>query len=91
MEQKSPALAVDMPPALALAVQAVLAASEVFEAQVFYSFCMSRRVVGYNDCTWFHLPGLNWKPVLPKNDEAMFAILAARMAFSSLVIRSRLK
>lgn len=44
--------------------------------------------IGY---TQYHLPGLNWKPELLKNTEAMFAIFAARMAFSSFEIRSRLR
>lgn len=45
----------------------------------------------YSDCTSYHLPALNWKPDLPRNADAMFAIFAARMAFSSLEIRSPLK
>ena len=43
-----------------------------------------RLVVEYSGYTWDHLP-------VPKIAVAMRAIFAARMAFSSLLIRSRLK
>lgn len=54
-------------------------------------FGMNRPAVGYNDYTWDHLPGLNWRPDLPRKADAIFAIFAARIAFSSLEIRSLLK
>ena len=46
---------------------------------------------GYSDYTWFHLPGKNREPAPPKAVEAMPAILAARIAFSSLTIRFSFK
>ena len=44
--------------------------------------------IGY---TWIHLPGINCRPEPPRKAEAREAILAARIARSSLEIRSRLK
>ena len=53
------------------------------------SFCsMIRQVGGYNDYTWYHLPVWNCSPPCPRKAEAIFAIFAARMALSSLEIRS---
>lgn len=46
---------------------------------------MNRPVVGYNGYTYAHLPEKSWPP--PSRDVAMFAILAAFMARSSLLIR----
>ena len=43
-----------------------------------------RRVVEYSGYTWDHLP-------VPKIAVAIRAIFAARIAFSSLLMRSRLK
>ena len=50
-----------------------------------------RPVEEYSGYTWFHLPELNCNPDCPKNVDAIFAIFAARMAFSNLTIRSLLK
>ena len=52
---------------------------------------MNRPVVGYNGYTWYHLLPNRFKPPFRRNVDAMAAILAARMAFSNLMIRSRLK
>ena len=48
----------------------------------------SRQAEEYIGYTWYHLPVLNWRPDRPNSVDAMFAIFAARMAFSSLEIRS---
>lgn len=77
--------------ALALAARVICAVVGVCWAQVFCFFGMSRPAVEHNGYTCFHLPGLNWRPDAPKKEDAIFAILAARMAFSSLEIRSRLR
>ena len=45
----------------------------------------SRRVGEYSGYTIYHLPENN--PELPKNEEAKLASRAARIAFSSLLIR----
>ena len=42
-----------------------------------------RRAEGYIGYTWIHLPVRDCSAPLPKNAEAIFAIFAARMAFSS--------
>ena len=53
-------------------------------------FCSRNRPVGgYNDCTWYHLPVWNCSPPCPRKADAIFAIFAARIALSSLDIRSR--
>ena len=52
---------------------------------------MNRPVVGYNGYTWYHLLPKRFRPPFRRNVDAMAAILAARMAFSNLMIRSRLK
>ena len=54
----------------------------VDEVQASGFVCMSRPVAVHNGCTFFHLP---W--VAPRNDVAKPAILAARMARSSLETR----
>ena len=48
----------------------------------------SHRAVGCSGYTWFHLPVRSCKPPELRKEEANFAILAARMAFSSFAIRS---
>ena len=54
--------------------------------------CDKYRPVGeYNDYTWHHLLARNGKPAFPNRTEAMLASLAARIARSSLPIRSLLK
>ena len=55
------------------------------------SFYDCRRVEEYIGYTWDHLPGWNNEPDLPKKPDAKFASFAARIARSSLVIRSRLR
>ena len=50
-----------------------------------------RQAGGYSGYTWFHLPVSACNPPWERNTDARFAILAARMAFSSLPIRCRLK
>lgn len=90
-ESAAPVWAADSPPVLVSVAQAVYAAIAVCEAPASCFFCMSRPAVEHNGYTCFHLPELNWKPDAPRKDDAMFAILAARIAFSSLEIRSRLK
>ena len=55
-------------------------------------FCgMSRPVAVHNGYTCTYLPDKNGIPPLPKAVDAIPAILAARIARSSLLIRSRLK
>lgn len=49
---------------------------------------MSRPVVEYIGYTHNHLPMLDKKPEFANREEAIDAILAARIAFSSLLIRS---
>ena len=57
-----------------------------------HGFCGTcHRVAGYNGYTCCHLPVWSGKPDLPSKEDAIFAILAARMALSSLEIRSWLK
>lgn len=52
-----------------------------------YGFCgMCRRVLVHIGYTIYHLPILS--PALESREEASVASLAARMAFSSLLIRS---
>ena len=53
--------------------------------------CGSRPAGVYSDCTWYHLPAWNGSADLLRNADAIFAIFAARMARSSLEIRSRFK
>ena len=57
-----------------------------YPADDFYG--KSHPAEGYNDYTQTHLPMLERNPELPRNADAIFAILAARIAFSSLAIRS---
>lgn len=45
-------------------------------------------VAEYNDYTQTHLPMLERNPELPRIVDAILAILAARIAFSSFAIRS---
>lgn len=45
-------------------------------------------VGGCSGYTWVHLPMRNCEPDFPKMAEAILAIFAARIAFSSLWIRS---
>lgn len=57
-------------------------------------FCFSdmyRPVVEHSDYTYSHLPFRNEPPVRLRKPDARFASLAARIARSSLLIRSRLK
>ena len=49
------------------------------------------RVGEYSGYTWVHLPVRDCSAPLPKNAEAILAIFAARMAFSSRWTRSWLK
>ena len=67
--------------------------SEVLVAVVPASafFDRSHPPAGYNDYTWYHLPAWNGSADLLRNADAIFAIFAARMARSSLEIRSRFK
>ena len=51
----------------------------------------SHPVVECSDYTWFHLPFGIMMPRPFKAEEAIFAILAARIAFSSLFSRSLLR
>ena len=90
-ESAAPVWVADIPLSFALAVQTVCAAIAVCEVLASCFFCMSRPVVEHNGYTCFHLPGLNLKPDEPRKDDAIFAILAARIAFSSFDIRSRLR
>ena len=50
-----------------------------------------RLAVEYTGYTWFHLPVRDCSAPLLRNAEAILAILAARMAFSSRWTRSRLR
>ena len=50
-----------------------------------------RLAVEYTGYTWFHLPVSACNPPWERNTDARFAILAARIAFSSLALRCRLK
>lgn len=52
---------------------------------------MSRPAGEYNGCTWVHLPAKNGTPLRSMTVEAIFAIFAARIAFSNFPMRSRLK
>lgn len=54
-------------------------------------FGMSHRVEGYIVYTCNHLPMLSCRPVLDKKEDANVASFAARIAFSSFPIRSRLR
>lgn len=54
-------------------------------------FGMSHPVGGYNVYTFHHLPMLSCRPELDNKEEAKVASLAARIAFSSLPIRSRFR
>ena len=47
----------------------------------------NRPVAGHSGCTYHHLP-ISDRPLGPMTEEAIFAILAARMAFSRRWIRS---
>lgn len=51
----------------------------------------SHQIVEHNGCTSNHLPALCGIPLRLKVEEAIFAILAARMAFSNLPMRSLLR
>ena len=77
-----------------VSVSAVLAQALAVSAdgvQSFVSFCRSHLAEGYNGYTCVHLPDVREKPDFPKNADAIFAIFAARIAFSSFEIRSPLK
>lgn len=90
-EQVSAVPAQSRIPALVWAAQGVCAAVAVCWVRASGFSCMSRPAVEHNGYTCFHLPGLNLKPDEPRKDDAIFAILAARIAFSSFDIRSRLR
>lgn len=53
--------------------------------------CVNRRIGEYSGYTYNHLPNRNKDPELFRKDDATFAIFAARMARSSLEIRSLLR
>ena len=74
-----------------LGVAAAFWAFPVDVALAYAFFDKIRPVVEYNGCTWYHLPAWNGSADLPRNADAMFAIFAARMALSSLEIRSRFR
>ena len=63
----------------------------VLQCPVLCFFGRSRLVVECSGYTCIHLPVWNWKPDFPKKEDAMLAIFAARIALSSLEIRSWLK
>lgn len=73
------------------ALQVVACWVVFFEALPFCFSDMYRPVEEHSDYTYSHLPFRNEPPVRLRKPEAKFASRAARMARSSLPIRSRLK
>ena len=57
-------------------------------APAFCFFDKSRRTGEHNDYTKYHLPVRNERPDCPKNEDAILASFAARIAFSNFIIRS---